>query len=1273
MPDIARFDRPEGDKSASKRESNKTGRNRLSTIASSETLTTMTSIPETVSELSQTTITQTTSRTGTSYTGTSYTGTSYTGATESNLTRQSSNKSGLKRRLTKHSDLISVLSLPDTAGPTRGKSIRSARSIRTPRNKLSTATVDDLLKELVTDENKYMRELRTLVDGVIPVLLTSVLSRSESAIAAGLFDPTLGEKADNIVTRPIVDMGIALERLRSLHRRIPKQDTKSLIQWAYGAHKVYEDYLTAWRMGFQDVVVNLAPTSPSALISDDLALLEGTPCNKDGDVTDTNGERVDVAFLLKRPLIRIKYLLRLYEVRFLDLLMPTLYTNLLLQGLSGCEELGAQTRELANDVGQKFRASKDRAQRRVSEEAARLEDQAANNIDASMARDPRTLEPLDDVVINRTRQVAAMDEFTLDLYHTTGQSLNCHAEIIMRDRPKEESDVGDLLICETDEVRRWLLFPPIELDHVSIRTEDKKGGIVLMIRGVEQAMEWHELLTLNTEDEDTVTFWASRLSATPVPGPTRLPVQALVDPSMLPRRMPTVKDFEREEFPTRPPSPCESEYPMGTRVKRKSSQQKSHQQFFEQESPASSPGLFSRFQNKFRSSPKNKVVADRTPNVLKREKESAHSRNQSDTIKNYKEHESEHIPTRKPSYDRPSSPDEDLLPTRPKLNGQRRPSTPSRELPYIPKRRSMTPPLSPPDTHVKDLFGNSPLKESMRPDDLDLTPKGQHFAVPAAEISPFREDGAPPPPVHRVLSPVSQGSPIQLKQSPKLDPPATKQTTRRSSSPLKHEYQPSLVSEDDTSSEYSSSEESYSSSNCSEDEDESESEFLEHEPLPTPPIPQVQISSLDSMYNLPNGSLAPSNSAFQMPLYPPPQAPEVKALKFVAQIFNWDNKGRWEKLHSDVASVVVTPGQVEVFVMSASHSDPNSNAMEASGTSNLTPDNDTGAERPLLAFDLTPWVPMRKSNATDVDVRSPPLPRSILKPTGHVMFRSINTEECWALYNALNHSRSNNAKYQQLAQEALLNSYGNNAYENAVAGNRRRTWLFGRKKSYRGNTRAPSETNESASSFKSSFSALLRGGNGFNIAKSRIERQEGMASGPGSLYGSSDGATSYGFSPPRTPSSPGSLATANSFNSNNVVNLGSANIKIRLHRFEGRSKWTDLSICHLTISPPPPGRRQASSLNNGVEKHVLITTKPKLVDKSKPELGHNDPVAILDVVLGSRCFRVEGKTGILINIWEDVVVQATGGVSGTTRKWMVQMGTEAERRWVFGLLGNGIL
>ena len=79
------------------------------------------------------------------------------------------------------------------------------------------------------------------------------------------------------------------------------------------------------------------------------------------------------------------------------------------------------------------------------------------------------------------------------------------------------------------------------------------------------------------------------------------------------------------------------------------------------------------------------------------------------------------------------------------------------------------------------------------------------------------------------------------------------------------------------------------------------------------------------------------------------------------------------------------------------------------------------------------------------------------------------------------------------------------------------------------------------------------------------------------------------------------------------------------------------------------------------------------IDDSKP--NH----AILDVVLGRDCFSRIGRTGICVNIWEEMRGEdgvvgrapAVGGVSSRTRKWCFQCGSGAEANWVYSLLAIG--
>ena len=395
---------------------------------------------------------------------------------------------GLKRRLTTHADLMSVLSLPQTGT----KSIRSARSIRTTRSKLATATMPDFLQELATDEAKYMRELRTLVDGVIPVLLSCVLSKSDAAVAAGLFRPS-GSADDNLAfTKPIVDMGVALERLKTLHKRIPTHDHESLLSWAHGAQRVYAEYLRSWRLGFQDVIVNLAPAASDG--RSDAQSDEEMSRDENGDIVDGDGEKVDVAFLLKRPLVRLKYLAKTFKG--VNIVRPS---------------------AKAQEVATRYQELVDKARQRSNEERARLEDEAAAAIDPFRARDPRTMGVLTGVTIDKIRTVRARDYFNLTLHHSTGQRVDCKTELLLRDNAPTGAAGGDLLICEVDDSGRWLLFPPVETSRISACSGDISGEVIVMIRGLHANGDWHELLALRTDNEGTAHEWVQMLGSTPTP------------------------------------------------------------------------------------------------------------------------------------------------------------------------------------------------------------------------------------------------------------------------------------------------------------------------------------------------------------------------------------------------------------------------------------------------------------------------------------------------------------------------------------------------------------------------------------------------------------------------------------------------------------------------------------------------------------------------------------------------------------------------------------
>lgn len=267
------------------------GHYELSTIVSGDSESTVGS--ETLSALSESTVTQT------------------TGLTRSSaISRRRSGRPGPKRRLTKHSDLVSVLSLPDSEGPVRASSIKSRSSLRRRTSNLEKVTAEDLLEEFAIDEDLYRRELKTLVDGAVPVLLRQVVDRNDN-YATDLFGAPSDGRGDAL-SKAVVSMGIALEKLKKLHKWAPLYDVSRILTWVQAAYPVYDKYLDVWRLGFEGIVVNLAPVPDRR---DDVdSLVNAMPRNAYGDVVDTKGQPVDLQHLLTRPVARIRALLKLLRV-----------------------------------------------------------------------------------------------------------------------------------------------------------------------------------------------------------------------------------------------------------------------------------------------------------------------------------------------------------------------------------------------------------------------------------------------------------------------------------------------------------------------------------------------------------------------------------------------------------------------------------------------------------------------------------------------------------------------------------------------------------------------------------------------------------------------------------------------------------------------------------------------------------------------------------------------------------------------------------------------
>lgn len=1151
-----------------------------------------------------------------------------------------------RKGLTKHSDLISVLSMPRV----EKKGIASARSIRTQRVRSGAANAGDIMNEISTDELKYQRELRTLVDGVIPVLLQSVLSQKDSA---GKIQTSTGlSKDEPTVTQPIVNMGVALERLKTSHKRIPLHNSLDLVRWAQQTAKIYDDYLQAWRLGFEDLVVTLAPVEGAE--KDRQPSISTKPCENAVAPPEGDGERVEVAYLLKRPLVRLKYLAR---------------------GIKSISQINPSP--LADEMATRYQKLVQEARDRSNDERARLEDEAAAAIDPSRSRDLRNLAPLSGVRIDPTRCVRARDYFDMDLRHSSGQQLTCKIEIIIRDDTPARGNSTDLLFCEVTSTGRWLLFPPVLTSMVSVRPSRQVGALVLMVRGFQaHGKEWRELMSLRTDDDDTLDEWMDMLPESPVPpglmkkssfDMLRGPIMSGALPVSPPSPGPNAKDVEipigeRAKESARMWDNSDVNSVMGddesanTPLRRS----KAHRHRISPMSPPpredsqesdvtyawerkdNRPRPASTYTASIDERPKTsytRSTTDYTPSILSRST-TDYTESSGYTKKDY----SVWLPSSQNNSSDESGSDEDYEPRarRPVLR-RKTSSVPSMELPTINKTRYMYEP----DSHRGSQSYETPRKRSSH---------RRAESTPVASLAPDREPTSAPakmqdrrttPPKEHERSRKSGGDnrPTSMGFKSGLIPSLTPnflKKNRRSSSPLKHEYAPSSESESFTESDYTDYEhddESVTSESSAEDEQISTIGELKTFPNLGGYKPMAQDSPPDTQYSPSDPSLAPSQSASQGPYRTVPTYDD-SASSVVASIFAWVDSGLWDSMHPEECFVVVSPGLIEAFDLSQAQSAP--------GDGNKSPSS--RGVKPLVALELTPLVPLRRGTALDISIRSPPTVNSLYKPGSNIMFRSRSGEECEELYYLINRARINNPTYIAL-QNARGPMQQSNWGEAMDRRNQARTsaswWNLNSKKgsTYRskGSRRmSTAGTESSIGTMNSAFSALRRfSGSGnrlFNIAKSTITSKEGPSSR--STYSDS---LSSGAVTPMTGLDP-RLGTP----------LGLTDMKIRLYLRETPSKWRDMGSARMTIVLPPrpdPETPADPRLLGQQEKRIIVSGKTK---------GET----LIDATLGENCFERVARTGIAVSIWEEHLgpngelgqVAAVGGVNGARAKvYMVQM------------------
>lgn len=1315
---------------------------------------------------------------------------------------------GLKRKLTTHEDLLSVLSLPRAR-----RSTRSNLSLRNAQAPSTENIVQEAMRVMQQEEIQYVRELRTLVDGVTPVLLQSLLSKSDAMATAVLFSDNQNNNVD--FTRPIIQMGGALERLKSLHARIPLQDQniESLLSWAVTAHRYYSDYLKSWRLGFSDIIVNLAPLDGDQMREEDMLSRD-----RDGDVTDEQGQKVDVAFLQKRPLIRIKKLSKLFAT-----------IRAVLPG-----------HKRASTVADIYADLTEKAKQRHSEEQGRLEDEAAANTDTTRARDIKTMGITESVSIDRRRKVRARDYFDMTLQHSNGQRVDCKVEIILRDDPIPSGAGGDILICQVEEASKWLLFAPVHLSNVSVRRDQSPCDLVMMIRGVLGIGKgWHELLALRAEDQEAVTEWLHMLGSNPIPPPLKciaswhqipdqqdLPPEALISPTPTAPVVPLSRSALLN-------IPSDVDMPIGepsvilTRRKRKdnNSSTKVEEPVVERTMPKLSLGgglqrkdVPSHYQNTVsvpksqppistrtseRSSPLNvpsKVATEsrtssheskRLPSVDHKEKSAAqeplvprsryppqkfaHNSSNISGITSTSRNSYFTEPEAKPYADA-QTPDETrrLLQeitnaekswaNEPLMSGALGPASPI-EVPIAKQPVREQPPVQNDSQHTqafahrlrrhsRSKSSSTPLSENIREQwsamsglkkhqstpntpeknstvhDLvtedDITPPARPQPRPnsqSASRSHSRQESLPTSmaiPQTRPLPPPPQKSTYTISSSPhnsmvslqdSLLPEKPRHT--EPTSPLKNEYQPS--------SSASGTESDDDDTDATSDTSDDIGSEIKDQAMPLPANIYESRRTSRTMPNAQNNvastgtrTLDPSDSASNGPYRqaPPPSAyPAEKKKRTIAMVCSWSDRGIWEPIRAEECSIVVSPGLVQAFPMSAAHSQPMSGAEWEESV-----DTPASQESPLVEFELTPVVPLRKGTALDITIRSPPTANSTVTTTNNVMFRSRTVQECERLYQYINWARCHNPVFAQLARDRPRQepvTFASNVQEN-----KSRSWFsFGsrEKTSYRAQSRPPAsmaDTAASGSSATSAFSALRRFGKNspFSLKRSSVVRRSGMDNSGGSLYSSSNGTGPSSASSTPAPSQAGFVpgregpnvpqTSAEAANGGGMVN----NMKIRLFVRQGQ-KWEALGQSLLTVLPAGIPQKASQPNSPGASTPASDALPPQRISRAPgsvpqprttqfrlpssgttPHRIHGDgrekrvlitnakrkEIVLLDEVLGESCFEKVMQTGIAVNVWkEDEAVQNWGGVmTGRSKMYMIQFRTSTEASWVFNMCGT---
>lgn len=1132
--------------------------------------------------------------------------------------QQSVKTNGSKRMLTKHSDLISILSLSNTTDPANPGSIRPARSLRANRRHNCTAsTVDHVLIVLAEEETQYMQELDTLVDGVIPVLLKCISNSNASELFHSLEGQTL------ILTQSIIDMGNALISLRNHHKYIPLADAYALLMWAGSARPVYEDYLRAWRSGFEDIVVNLTPIASSPIGNNNEIKRD-----QNGDLLGERGEKIVVADLLRKPIIRIKHISRA------------------LKSLNKFSQTYEASKQISSDYETllEFRAL------RIKEENARMIDQQAWTLDTSRARDLRNLEGIDQLEINKYFQVVAKDCFSLEIPHSTGQRINCGVELVLRNLPGRTSE-GDLLILKDDIKDPFLLFAPLLKRDLSARLSETRQQIIIMVRDSTLRYLQAEFLVLNAQDESIAEDWIKMLGEYPVPPPisrTLLKISPALESVISSREADTTSVMRLlNDIETDKATP-----PLGERANEGKFISSSWNQASSQKDHDSSQysGVSDEVRGNFDEENVKMMAAVDHP---------ATKRNKTNAImaQNYRlalDHQDIYA---KAGQDIQEWGD------------------------YL--KRS--------NTNLDQLTQSSEQQKYGEELDQKYAPETHLEPSSTEDTLTFREDDAPPPPVHK--SPVAG----ILNNVPVFESTTPRGLTRRVSSPLKHEYRPSLTSEGSsepsTDRDCSGSLSSDDKSVCDSDEDEmKEDENVEKRSNCS--------SNRESSFRV-SSFINTIDSQTVLPL----DCQEANANlceKFLVVLSQWNPKtGMWLSLYPHACLALISNGLIECFKHDPSAPIPAGADLMKSA-------------KVLFTQILTPIVQVRQSTAIDVEINSAIIAGEgagssspISQRSDTLRYRLFGPSVCDYFYATVHQSCLRNETYLKLDAKSRIRENHGHAFDQVIenSGRRRRIFGLGRRRSYRASTRTRLE-NRGSGGPKNTSTALvaiqrLTGAGIFNISRSWAEnsRWRGYhhhsSSHDLSTY---TGSSSYsgGGGLTTSPHSPSSQAgNSDSLYSSGLTvrNLGTSNILFRLYYMLRNGNWHDYGQAFLSVSLPPPDMKQKAPLYNGPQKRITITRSPIPVTEVVTSAEVRKAGLMLDEVLGANLFVRMQKSGILLQTWEDVVSsegdkESSGGAddsehnSGAVRKfgsvaprrhiWAMQFRRAGDAEWCWQLCRSGM-